>query len=53
MAQLLSQLVYRQAIFQLMGGIGMAQAMDTAYLFNVSFFLAFLNAFCAVADVRC
>ena len=41
MAQLLSQFVYWQAIFQLMGGIGMAQAMDTAYLFNASFVFGF------------
>ena len=53
MAQLLSQFVYWQAIFQLMGGIGMTQAMDTAYLFNASFVFGFLNAFCAVAHVRC
>ena len=37
MAELLSQFVDWQAIFQLVGSIGMAQTMDAAYLFNASF----------------
>lgn len=45
MAQLLLQLVHRQTVFQLMRGIGMAQAMDTTNLLNAGLVFSLFKCF--------